>query len=109
MCGNTRRIFARVAKLREPAKYNETFYIVRLGANTKSHTPLVEIIKSLAVIGLATYTRFRQIARVLRASDNYVFTTVKTKRWIIECGLLDRMEVVIAQQQGVRFKVSDTL
>lgn len=39
MCGNTRRIFARVAKLYEPAKYNETLYIARLGANGKSHSP----------------------------------------------------------------------
>lgn len=57
MCGNTRRIFARVAKLGEPAKYNETLYIVRLGANTKSHSLRLEIIKSPgAVIGPAAHT-----------------------------------------------------
>lgn len=39
MCGNTRRIFARFAKLYEPAKYNETLHIARLGANGKSHSP----------------------------------------------------------------------
>jgi len=46
MCGNSRRIFARVAKLYEPAKYNETLYIARLGANSKSHSPRLEIVKS---------------------------------------------------------------
>lgn len=46
MCGNSRRIFARVAKLCDPAKYNETLYIARLGAKGKSHFPRLEIVKS---------------------------------------------------------------
>lgn len=85
MCGNTRRIFARVAKLREPAKYNETLYIVRLGANTKSHSLRLEIIKSPGVvIEPATGTTGREFAhppaRFVRSSSLTRDSTAAEKR-----------------------------
>lgn len=68
MCGNTQRIFARVAKLCEPTKYNETLYIARLGSERVKAIPL-EIVKSP---GLLLASRRRAYVNMCRIAYAFI-------------------------------------